>query len=122
MDTKSDATTDDGAVGTDSLVYVEDASHLDEIVDANDVVLADFYADWCGPCKMLEPIVADLAVETQATIAKVDVDELPALAHEHRVQGIPTMVLFSEGEIAERIVGLRDKDSLAGLIERHAPA
>ena len=99
-------------------IHVRSAEHFEEVTESYDVVLTDFHADWCGPCKMLEPVVEELAAETEAAIAKVDVDDLQGLAQSHRVQGVPTMILFSDGEIAERIVGVREKSDLERLIER----
>jgi thioredoxin 1 len=101
-------------------IHVESADHLDELVAEGGVVLADFYADWCGPCKMLEPVVEELAAETDATVAKIDVDRLQRLAQQYRVQGVPTMYLFADGEQVEQLVGVRQKDELRSLIEQHA--
>lgn len=101
-------------------VHIESADHLDELVAEGGVVLADFYADWCGPCKMLEPIVEELAAETDATVAKIDVDRLQRLAQQYRVQGVPTMYLFADGDQVEQMVGVRQKDELRSLIEQHA--
>jgi thioredoxin 1 len=116
--------TDGGAVesveGHDEPIHVDGADHLEELVAEGGVVLADFYADWCGPCKMLEPIVEELAVETDATVAKVDVDRHQRLAQQYRVQGVPTMYLFADGEQVEQMVGVRQKDELQSLIEQHA--
>jgi thioredoxin 1 len=119
---------DDGADGSseergspdrNEPVHVSDGDHLQRLIDEGGVVLVDFYADWCGPCKMLEPIVADVASETAATVAKVDIDEHQRLAQQYRVQGVPTMYLFADGETVERIVGVRDKGELVSLVERH---
>jgi thioredoxin 1 len=101
-------------------IHVEGADHLDRLVAEHDVVLADFYADWCGPCKMLEPVVASLAAETPAAVAKVDVDSQQALAGQYRVSGVPTLVLFADGEAVEQLVGARDEATLRSLIERYA--
>ena len=101
-------------------VHISGAADLDETVADADVVLADFYADWCGPCKMLEPIVADLAKETDATVAKVDVDANQQLAAQYGVQGVPTLVLFADGEPVERMVGVQQKDALAQKIAQHS--
>jgi thioredoxin 1 len=101
-------------------VHVESQAHLDELVAEHDVVLADFYADWCGPCKMLEPVVESIAADTPATVAKVDVDALQGLAREYGVQGVPTLFLFSNGEPAERLVGMQDESRLRSLVERYA--
>ncbi|MFB6086284.1 MAG: thioredoxin [Halodesulfurarchaeum sp.] len=103
-------------------IHIRSADHFEEVKATHDVVLADFHAEWCGPCKMLEPIVEELAAETDAAMAKVDVDELQGLAQAHRVQGVPTMILFSDGEIAERIVGVREKSDILRLIQREGGA
>jgi thioredoxin 1 len=69
---------------------------------------------------MLEPIVEEIAAETTATVAKVDVDQHQRLAQQYRVQGVPTMYLFAGGETVEQMVGVRDKDQLVSLIQRHS--
>jgi thioredoxin 1 len=86
------------------------------------VILVDFYADWCGPCRMIHPILVELAGEFsgRAKIAKVNVDHSQALASEHGITSIPTLLLFKDGKIVEHIVGLRDKKSLVDLIQSHA--
>ncbi|WP_135662310.1 thioredoxin [Halorhabdus rudnickae] len=100
-------------------IHVESTDEFDSIVDDHDVVFVDFYADWCGPCKMLEPIVEDLAAETDAAVAKVDVDAHQKLASRFQVRGVPTTVLFAGGEVAEQVVGVRDQSHYTSLIERH---
>lgn len=113
------ATEDQGpATAPNEPIYVRDQAHFQEITNSYDVVLADFYADWCGPCKMLEPIVEDLAAETDAAIAKVDVDAHQQLAGQYQVRGVPTVVLFADGEVAEQVVGVRDKNHYRSLIDR----
>ena len=101
-------------------VHVESESHLNELVADRDVVLVDFYADWCGPCQMLEPVVESIAAETAATVAKVDVDAHQGLAREYGVQGVPTLFLFADGQPAERLVGMQDESRLRSLVEQHA--
>jgi len=100
-------------------VHVESEAHLNELVADHDVVLVDFYADWCGPCQMLEPVVESIAAETAATVAKVDVDAHQGLAREYGVQGVPTLFLFADGEPAERLVGMQDENRLRSLVEQH---
>ena len=99
-------------------VYVGNQEEFAEIT-GDGVVLADFYADWCGPCKQLEPIVEQVAANTSATVAKVDVDKHQALAGQYGVRGVPTMVLFSDGEAVEQVVGVRGEDQLSTLIESY---
>jgi thioredoxin 1 len=101
-------------------IHVDGDSELDALVADNDVVLTDFYADWCGPCQMLEPIVKTIAAETDAAVAKVDVDANQQLAAAYGVRGVPTMVLFADGEPVEEIVGARGEEELRSLVQRHA--
>ncbi|MFB6310760.1 MAG: thioredoxin [Salinirussus sp.] len=101
-------------------VHVDGSAHLQELVGTSGVVLVDFYADWCGPCKMLEPIVEDIAADAPATVAKVDVDEHQDLAAEYGVRGVPTIVLYSDGEVVEQFSGVRGEDDLRGLIQQYA--
>ena len=85
------------------------------------VVLVDFWAEWCGPCRRLAPTVDALASEFdgRATVAKLNVDENPNVPGRFAVRGIPTLLLFKEGQLAETIVGLRAKEDIAQMIERH---
>lgn len=101
---------------TDTLVDVESAGHLTALVGGHQVVLVEFYADWCTPCRVLEPTVERLAAETDATVARVDIGELRGLAHEYEVQGVPTFLLFVDGERTERVVGLREESTLRNLV------
>ncbi|WP_254271070.1 thioredoxin [Haloarcula marina] len=101
-------------------VHVESPVHFEEIVADEEVVLVDFYADWCGPCKMLEPTMETLAADTDAVVAKVDVDALQSLAQRHNVQGVPTLLLYVDGEVAERRVGVQDEGTLRTLVEQAA--
>jgi thioredoxin 1 len=88
------------------------------------VVLVDFWAEWCGPCRRLAPTVDALASEFdgRATVAKLDVDENPNIPGRYAVRGIPTLLLFKEGQLVETIVGLRAKEDIAQMIERHLGA
>ena len=88
------------------------------------LVLVDFWAEWCGPCRRLAPTVDALASEFdgRATVAKLNVDENPNVPGRYAVRGIPTLLLFKEGELAETIVGLRGKDDIAKMMERHLEA
>jgi thioredoxin 1 len=85
------------------------------------VVLVDFWAEWCGPCRRLAPTVDALASEYdgRATVAKLNVDENPNVPGRYAIRGIPTLLLFKEGQLAETIVGLAAKEDIAKMIERH---
>jgi thioredoxin 1 len=82
-------------------------------------VLVDFWATWCGPCKMIAPILDEIAREQagKVRIAKIDVDQYPALAARFNIRGIPTMILFRNGAVKETIVGLTGKQALIGKLE-----
>jgi thioredoxin 1 len=101
-------------------IHVEGREHLQRLVSEHDVVLVDFHAEWCGPCKMLEPTVEAVAAETDAAVAKVDIDDHQGIAQEFQVQGVPTLYLFAGGEATQRWVGVQDKGTLVSAIEAAA--
>jgi len=121
LGTDGGADADDPAAGTpETPVHIESVDHFAEVTEGHDVVLVDFYADWCGPCKQLEPIVEELAAETDAAVAKVDIDAHQSLAGQYGVRSVPTMVLFSDGEPVEQTVGVKPKARLSALIENYS--
>ena len=120
MDEIRQRASEDAAQQTrDAPVHVDGAAAFEELVGGDGPVLVDFYADWCGPCQMLEPTVKQLAAETDATVAKVDVDANQDLAGTYGVRGVPTLLVFVDGEPVERVVGVRGKDELASLLESY---
>ena len=86
-----------------------------EIISGNSVVMVDFWATWCGPCRRQAPIVEALAEEGY-TVGKVDVDQEMGLAQEYKVMSIPTLIVFKNGKEANRLVGLTPKETLEGLL------
>jgi len=100
-------------------VHAEDRDHLEDLIGSPGVVLVDFYADWCGPCKMLEPTLESVAADTEATVAKVDVDAHQAIAREFGVQGVPMLAVFADGTQVEELVGVQDESTLVGLVEQY---
>jgi thioredoxin 1 len=110
---------DDDGVTPDEPLHIAGPAELTEATEQHDVVLVDFYADWCGPCRMLEPVVESLAAETEAAVAKVDVDRNQRLAQEYGVRGVPTLVLFAGSEAVERLSGVREKQHLKELIAQY---
>jgi thioredoxin 1 len=103
----TDAVTD----ARDEPVPIESVDHFER------VVLVDFHAEWCGPCKMLEPTVEAIAAETDAVVAKVDVDAHGELAAQFGVQGVPNLVFFRDGEPEKRVVGVQSKEALASVVD-----
>ncbi|MEA2008232.1 MAG: thioredoxin [Chloroflexota bacterium] len=94
--------------------YVTKEAFKEEVLESEIPVIIDFTADWCGPCKMVSPVVAELAGEWEGKIKvfKLDVDNDKELAVEYGVMSIPTLILFINGEIAERLIGFKPKKKL----------
>ena len=88
----------------------------EEINGSSTPILVDFWAEWCGPCKMIAPILDEIASEQEGklTVAKLNVDDAPAIARRFQVMSIPTMILFNHGEPAKRVVGAKPKAALLG--------
>jgi thioredoxin len=95
-------------------IEVSDASFSTEVLSSNKPVLVDFWATWCGPCKMVAPVLEEIASERgdQLTVAKLDVDANPATARDFQVVSIPTLILFKGGQPVKRIVGAKGKAAL----------
>ena len=88
---------------------------------ASGVTLVDMYADWCGPCQRIAPIIEELAheYEGKANITKLDVDASGDIAQQFGVMSIPTILIFKDGQLVDQTVGLSDKESLVGLLSKH---
>jgi len=101
---------------------VTDNSFETEVLQSDKPVLVDFWAEWCGPCRMLAPTIEAVAKQyrSSASVVKLNVDDNPQSAANYGIKGIPTMILFNKGKEVERIVGVTAKESIGRLIEKHA--
>ena len=107
----------------DGIVTLTTAT-FDELVAASDTpVVVDFWAEWCGPCKMIAPILSEIATEQtgKLTVAKLNVDENPELAMRFNVMSIPTLLVFNKGEVAKRLVGAKGKGALLQELQEFLP-
>jgi len=98
----------------DNISHASEATFDETVGSADEAVLVDFWAEWCGPCKMIAPILDEVATEHQGKVkvVKVNVDDQPGLARRYEVMSIPTLILFKDGEPAKRLVGARGKTQL----------
>lgn len=103
-------------------VQVLDDSNFKEAISADGPILVDFWAQWCGPCRMVAPVLEELAEELQGKVrfAKVDVDANQAIAMEYGVQAMPTFILFENGEVKERLMGARPKAAFESFLDKNA--
>ncbi|NLI60776.1 MAG: thioredoxin [Clostridiales bacterium] len=103
-----------------NVVHLNQDNFVEEVLDSDSPVLVDFYADWCGPCKMISPIIDQVAKEYggKAKITKLNVDENSELATQFRVMSIPTLVFFKDGKEVERMMGARPKGELTGTLDK----
>lgn len=103
-----------------NIVSLTNDNFAQEVLQSSVPVLVDFWAEWCGPCKMIAPVLDELAQEYdgRVKIAKVNIDHEQGLAGQYGIRAIPTLLLFRNGEVAEQIVGLRSKRDLKASFDR----
>jgi len=104
---------------SDNIVALSDASFDDDVVNAPGPVLVDFWAEWCGPCKMIAPILGEIATEYagKVTIGKLNIDENSATPPKFGIRGIPTLLLFKDGKVAATKVGALSKSQLVEFLD-----
>ncbi|NLY79310.1 MAG: thioredoxin [Lysinibacillus sp.] len=102
-----------------AIVHATDQNFSQEI--ASGLVLVDFWATWCGPCKMIAPVLEEIDAEmsSEVKIVKVDVDNNPATAAEYQIMSIPSLLLFKDGELVAKTVGFQPKEALVDFINNH---
>lgn len=106
---------------SDKIVAVTDSSFEQEVLQAEGPVLVDYWAEWCGPCKMIAPVLDELAEQygDKIKIAKLNIDENPETAPQYGIRGIPTLMIFKDGEVAGTKVGAASKTELAQFIDEN---
>jgi thioredoxin 1 len=104
------------------IVNLTQENFAQQVLQSTSPVLVDFWAEWCGPCKMIAPVLDELAdeFEGRAKIGKVNIDEQQALAAEYGIRAIPTLLVFAKGQVAEQIVGARSKRDFKASLDRVA--
>lgn len=97
-----------------------DDTFQSEVLQHNGTVLVDFWAEWCGPCKALAPTLEGIAGEygKKLKVVKVNVDESPNTPQQYKVRGIPTLIIFKNGQVVDQLVGNQPKDSIKGVIDK----
>ncbi len=108
-------------MSSELIVHVTDASFEDEVLKAQGPVLVDYWAEWCGPCKMIAPILDDVAKEYEGKlrIAKLNIDNNEATPPKYGIRGIPTLMIFKDGEVVATKVGALQKGQLVAFIDSH---
>ena len=106
---------------SEQVKHITDSSFEQDVLQSNKPVLVDFWAEWCAPCRMIGPIIDQIASDfaSSATVVKLNVDDNTSSAQRYGIKGIPTLILFSEGKEVERVVGATSKDAITRIIEKY---
>ena len=108
-------------MSSELIKHTSDASFESDVLKSDKPVLVDYWAEWCGPCKMIAPILDDVAKSYagKLTVAKLDIDANPGVPAKYGIRGIPTLILFKGGEVAAQKVGALSKSQLTAFIDSH---
>ncbi len=109
-------------MASENIVTVSDSTFEKEVLQAQQAVLVDFWAAWCGPCKMIAPVIDEIADEYAGKIkvAKLNVDDNPQTSAQYGVMSIPTLIIYKNGDEVERIIGFKTKKELDSILEKYA--
>ncbi|AUS97581.1 thioredoxin [Clostridium thermosuccinogenes] len=108
-------------MASEKIIVISDSNFEQEVLQSDKPVLVDFWAQWCGPCRAVSPIMDELAedYDGKAKVAKVNVDEQGEIANRYKIMSIPTVMVFKGGQMVEKVIGARSKSEYAGLIDKH---
>ena len=107
-------------MANENVIHIGSEEAFDKLMAGDAPVLVDFWATWCGPCRMISPIVEEIANEYagKVVVAKVDVDEMGELAQRYRIMNIPTLMLFKQGQLVDKAIGARPKAALEQMLNK----